>query len=248
MEPSSQLVPGDSEMRIALATSHLRSLPGDTLADLIANATRSRVAAGATIRREGDEGAHFQLVLSGLLRVFVTAKDGRTLTVRYCRPGSLMGTVSLFAAPFSMPASIQAVTDASILSFPPALVRGAAERDALVARALLNELSQRVLSFIAEIPGSAFASVRQRIARHLLDLASAEQNGSELVATVSQQELADAVGTVREVVVRVLREFREQNMIETGRSGITLVNPERLSAEVYPLPVTRVPDQWDHSR
>ena len=78
-------------------------------------------------------------------------------------------------------------------------MRRAAERDVRVARALLDELSERVLSFVVEIP-SAFATVRQRVARHLLDLASERQRGSELVASIGQQDLADAVGTVREVV------------------------------------------------
>ena len=53
---------------------------------------------------------------------------------------------------------------------------------------------------------------------------------------VSQQELADAVGTVREVVVRTLRELRQLGMIETGRRGIRILAAERLLAEAYPDP------------
>lgn len=57
-----------------------------------------------------------------------------------------------------------------------------------------------------EIPGGVFATVRERVARHLLDLASerapdralGHQVGQGLTVTVSQQELAEAVGTVRE--------------------------------------------------
>jgi CRP/FNR family transcriptional regulator len=111
-------------------------------------------------------------------------------------------------------------------------VREAAARDPVVAQALLEELSERVLSFIAEIP-SAFASVRQRVARHLLDLASERQQGSELTAAIGQQELADAVGTVREVVVRALRDLREEGLLQTGRDGIVLIDPDRLAAEAY---------------
>jgi CRP/FNR family transcriptional regulator, cyclic AMP receptor protein len=141
--------------------------------------------------------------------------------------------VSLFASPFSLPATIQAVTDADLLAFRPSVVQRAAERDARVARALIDELSERVLSFIAEIPGSAFATVRQRVARHLLDLASEGQTGPELVAAVGQQDLADAVGTVREVVVRALRELRQAGLLETRREGIVLLDPDRLLSESY---------------
>jgi CRP/FNR family transcriptional regulator, cyclic AMP receptor protein len=112
--------------------------------------------------------------------------------------------------------------------------------DPKVAFALLEELSERVLTFIYEIPDSAFASVRQRMARHLLDLASelaaeqvragAELNG-DLVVAASQSELAEAVGTAREVVVRILRELRHEGIVHTGRTGIIILDPARLVQE-----------------
>lgn len=241
-----------SSVRTAVERSHLRSLPERTTDDLLSSANLIRVPAGGTLHREGDRAAHLELVVSGLLRVYVTALDGRTLTVRYCQAGSILGAVSLFASPFSMPASVQAVTDAEILALSAPSIAHAAERDNRLARALIDELSDRVMSFIAEIPGSAFATVKQRVARHLLDLASANQanqDGRELVVTISQQALADAVGSVREVVVRALRELRADGWIDTGQRGIVLLNPERLSDEAYPSPGgTHVPDRRDPGR
>jgi CRP/FNR family transcriptional regulator, cyclic AMP receptor protein len=141
------------------------------------------------------------------------------------------------------------VTDIEVLAFRPSVVQRAADRDPRVARALLDELSERVLSFIAEIPGSAFATVRERVARHLLDLASEGQRGSQLVAAIGQQDLADAVGSVREVVVRALRELRQAGLLETGRDGIVLLDPERLLREAYTGGTgTNVPGRRNPSR
>jgi CRP/FNR family cyclic AMP-dependent transcriptional regulator len=224
--------PLDSAGRAAIEASHLRSLPPEISAQFIADASRLRVPAGSVLHRQGDFSPHVEIVVFGLVRVYVAAPDGRTMTVRYCRPGALIGVVSLFSSPFSLPATIQAVTDTELLALRASLVRQAAERDARVARALLDELSERVLSFIAEIP-SAFQPVRQRVARHLLDLASESQRGSELRIAIGQQELADAVGTVREVVVRTLRELRLEGLVRTGREGIVILDPERLAAEAY---------------
>ncbi len=67
------------------------------------------------------------------------------------------------------------------------------------------------------------------MARHLLDLAS--QGASELVVSVSQQQLAEAVGTVREVIVRVLRELRAAGVVRTERNRIVILDPARLIAE-----------------
>jgi CRP/FNR family cyclic AMP-dependent transcriptional regulator len=123
--------------RSAIEASHLRSLPADVIATLSADATRLRVPAGSLLHRHGTTSPHFEIVVSGLVRAYVTAPDGRTMTVRYCRPGALIGVVSLFASPFSLPATIQAVTDADLLALRASVGR-ASERDVRVARALLN--------------------------------------------------------------------------------------------------------------
>jgi CRP/FNR family transcriptional regulator, cyclic AMP receptor protein len=223
----------DRHGRAAIAASSLGALPAEVIATLIAGATIVRIPARSTIHRQGEKTPHLELVLTGLVRVQVSAVDGRMMTVRYCRPGALLGAATLYAE-VSRPFSIQALTDSGVLSFRPALVRGLADRDPHVARALLTETSERVMSFVAEFSGHAFANVRQRIARHLLDLASNQQHADELRAPISQQDLADAVGSVREVVVRVLRDLRENGTVETGRDGIVIRDPERLSKIASP--------------
>ncbi len=239
-------LPGDPLLQAALAASHLGGLAPGIVSELLVGASRLTVTAGSTLRRAGDPGAHVELVVDGLVRIYMAAPDGRTLTVRYCRQGSLMGVVSVFRSSYAMLGSIQALVDLDVLVMRAAGVRQLADRELAVARCLLDELSDRVASFSAEIPGTAFATVRQRIARHLMDLASEHQRGPELLAPVSQQELADAVGTVREVVVRTLRDMRTEGLVETGRAGIRLCEPARLYAEVFaPAPADR-PSQDGH--
>jgi CRP-like cAMP-binding protein len=79
------------------------------------------------------------------------------------------------------------------------------------------------------------------VARHLLDLAAAQAGRRPLIAKVTQQELADAVGTVREVVARTLRELRRDGVVNTGRAGVAISSPERLLAEAYPDPAGVAP-------
>jgi CRP/FNR family transcriptional regulator len=138
---------------------------------------RLRVPAGSMVRREGEPGPHVELVINGLVRVFVSSPDGRTLTVRYCRPGSLVGAVSLFRPSYGMPGGIQALVDTELLVLRADRVRAMSDRERAMADALMAELSDRVYQFVVELPGASFATVRQRVARHLLDLASDEQRG-----------------------------------------------------------------------
>src|SRR5262245_53507012 len=97
----------------------------------------------------------------------------------------------------------------SLFSVNSRTLTQAARRDARVAWGVAEELNRRLYETLQQTAVNAFGSVKQRIAAHLLDLASAQQGPrGGLVARVSQQELADAVGSVREVVARVLRDFR----------------------------------------
>jgi CRP/FNR family transcriptional regulator, cyclic AMP receptor protein len=224
---------------MAIAASHLGRVPPAALMALLDACTRLRVPAGGIVRQAGDAGPYLLLVVYGLIRIFLVAPDGRTLTIRYCRRGALIGTVSLFPESYVLGATAQAVTDGDVLTIRPAVVQRLVETDPAVARALLGDLSERVIRFVAEIPGSMFATVRQRVARHLLDLAADRPAGRRLVATVSQQELADAVGTAREVVARVLRDMREEGLVATRRGGIVILEPDRLGGELFTRPTDR---------
>jgi CRP/FNR family transcriptional regulator, cyclic AMP receptor protein len=228
--------PGSAPVvRRAVALSRIGCLPADTIAGLLRGATRATVPAGSTIRPAGERGPHLELVVSGLVRLYMTAPDGRTLTVRYCRPGSLIGLASLFRPGFARPVSSQALVDSNVLHLRPGVVQAAGGRDVRIAAAMIDELSDRIVDWLSEIPGSAFASVRQRVARHLLDLAADQQHGSVLVARISQQQLAEATGSVREVVVRTLRDLRSEGIVETARDRITILRPDRLVGELAEL-------------
>lgn len=220
-------------MLAAVEASHLRELPPEVLDDLFTGAVRTKLPAGSVAHREREAAPYLELVVAGVVRVFVAAPDGRTMTIRYCRPGELLGAMSLFATGFSEPATKQALVDAELVSLSPARVRHVAERDVRVARVFLIELSERARNFVHEIPGSAFASVRQRVARQLLDLASMRpgKRDGELAVQVTQQELAAAAGTVREVVVRTLRQLRECGAVRTERDRIIILDPARLTVE-----------------
>lgn len=225
----------DPDVRHALRASHLAALPDDVLDELLVGAVRLKVRAGRAAHRLHDEEPYLELVVTGVVRVFVTAPDGRTMTIRYCRAGELLGAMSLFATGFAEPATKQALVDTELLRLSAATVRATARRDLRVAGALLDELSERAYGFVNEIPGTVFASVRQRVARQLLDLLStgpAAGADQELAVRITQEGLADAVGTVREVVVRALRQLRESGIVRTERDRIVVLDPGRLSDEV----------------
>jgi CRP/FNR family transcriptional regulator len=168
------------------------------------------------------------VVLSGLLRVFLESPTGRQVTVRYARPGEALGLVHLFGAITAVRA--QAFDATTLWALPGRLIRAIATADATFALAIASECADRTVDAMEELRLVTFGSVRQRLSRHLLDLAACDARGS-LMAKVTQQELADAAGTVREVVARALKEMRDDGLVGEAERGIALLDTPRLDSE-----------------
>ena len=217
----------DPELMAAVEAGPLRDLPVPVVDRILREATLVRASAGTTLYHPGDPvGLH--VVVAGLMRVALTSPEGRQVTIRYARRGEVLGAPVVVAG--SVPVTAHAVTDAAVARTPPELLATLARNDSRVALWLAEELNRRVRGLLDELARNAFFPVRARIARHLLDLATNTQRGARLQVRASQQELADAVGTVREVVTRTLAAMTASGLVETGRDRIRITDPHGLAA------------------
>lgn len=215
----------------ALADSFLGALPRKLVDDLLDRGVRASYPSGTTIYRHGASPRAL-LVVSGLVRVYMSSPDGRQVTVRYARRADVLGIAVLVGGP----ADVGAQTLASTTVFPidAGVLTEAARRDGRVGWALAEELNRRLYENLQQTAVNAFGTVRQRVALHVLDLASEQQGPSgPLVAAVTQQELAEAVGSVREVVARVLRQLRAAGLVETSPQGVRVLDPTGLHDETW---------------
>jgi CRP/FNR family cyclic AMP-dependent transcriptional regulator len=219
----------DREVDDALARSFLAELPTELAGRLRAAGERADYPAGTTVYRPGS-APQAALVVRGLIRVYLSSPGGRQVTVRYARPGDVLGIAVLVGGPASV--GVQAVEASSVLRISARTLTAAARRDPRVCWAIAEELNRRLYAVLEQTAVNAFGSVRQRVAAHLLDLASDRQRPrGRLVAQVSQQELADAAGSVREVVARALRDLRAVGIVATAADSVVILDPVRLYAE-----------------
>jgi hypothetical protein len=116
------------DLEEAVRASHLRGLAPKVLEELFEGASRRKIAAGSVAHWALDDDPYVELVITGVIRVFVTAPDGRTITIRYCRSGELLGAMSLFSEEFTEPATKQALVDTEMLVMDPWKVASASPR------------------------------------------------------------------------------------------------------------------------
>lgn len=193
------------------------------MATLLVGARVFDVAAGDLVFPPGDTQPRVSVVLAGIVRSFVTAADGRQLTVRYGRRGALVGKRSNEIGAHA-PLTAQAFTNCTILEFDRDLFVEVAAEEISLASALVAELSRRLDDVYATVGDSAFGSIRQRVVRHLLALVDDRAVDGAGTVQISQQQLADAVGSSREVVSRVLGDLRRDGHVKTGSREIELLN------------------------
>ena len=221
----------DTDVADAMARSFLGKLPPDVVAALTADGDRTDYPAGSTVYR-GGSAPRAALVVHGLIRVYMTSPEGRQVTVRYARDSDVLGIALIVGGPLNV--SVQALAQSSLFSVNSRTLMEAARHDARVAWAVAEELNRRLDETLQQIAINAFGSVKQRVAAHLLDIASAQQRPqARLVARVSQQELADAVGSVREVVARVLRDLRLAGLVATSPDSVLILDAARLNGECW---------------
>ena len=222
--------PVDDELRGAVRESFLAHLPEDAVAALVGGAVRVEQPAGASVRGPGKP--RVRLVAEGLIRVMRIVPDGRTITQRYMRRGEVGGIAGPFIAANTLGTGRgEAVEHSVYYEFSNEAWRLTAERDPRVAVALLTELSRIAELSMELMANRALASMRQRVVGQLLDSAHYE-DGLDPVAPVTQQQLAEGVGSAREVVARILHALREEHLVATRVGSVVLLEPERLRAEL----------------
>jgi len=127
--------------------------------------------------------------------------------------------------------SVQMIMDSTVIHLDLHTVRRRVDVDPAVGKALAADLAQRYTHCVRTIALHAFGSVVQRVAFDLLDRACRTQlSGGHLEAAVSQQEIADGIGSVRPVVAKGLTAIRARRLVDTAHRRVMIIDPAGLEA------------------
>jgi CRP/FNR family transcriptional regulator len=164
--------PSTTTIDEAVARSLLSEFPPPLRQTLIQDAVHIEIPAGTTLYYEEDE-PRCGLVITGLIRVYMTSTEGRQITVRYARPGDLLGIATIVGGP--APTSVQILTDAALLMLNVQTLQRSGQTEARVGWLMAQEVTRRLYDTLEALAGNTFGSLRQQVARHLLDLAVSRQ-------------------------------------------------------------------------
>lgn len=198
----------------------LRELPAAQLHDLLA-AGAMHLPAGAIVFDENQACMGFPLILSGSVRVIKAAPNGRELQLYRVGPGEsciLSSSCLLGQASYHARGLVEQEVDMLVL--PAGVFRSWLAEHESFRDYIFNLFSERLTDLMQLVSAVAFQKLDQRLAALLAS------KPSPLHST--HQALADELGSVREIVTRLLRNFAEQGWVKLGREQIEITDAPAL--------------------
>jgi CRP/FNR family transcriptional regulator len=216
---------GKTALLAGLSTAELQSLAALT--------TRKRFSAGELLFSEGEPCAGLHIVSSGKVRIFKTSASGREQVLAVEGQGGSVAELPVFdGGPY--PASVVAIEETEMAFISRRNFQAFCIQHPEVALKVLSVVGARLRNLVAIIEELSFTTIRQRLVSALLKMAEAEgkktARGIEFLLPSSHQELANRLGTVRELVSRNLMRLQAEGLLEVDARQIVIKDLPGLTA------------------
>jgi len=212
--------------RVLRAVPAFAGLEPATLEFVAREAIPRPYAAGEVLFLEGEPCAGLFIVESGWLKVVKTSPSGREQIIRIVGAGELFNEVEVFAGVPNQ-TTVLALEPAVVCTISYPAMRQLLHQHPDFARIINENLARRVLQLLALVEDLSLRSVEARLARVLLESASAGEVPRRRWTT--QAEMAARLGTVPDVLNRALRSLVEEGLIELDRRHIKILDPQKLA-------------------
>ena len=196
----------------------LAGLPAERLAELLPAQALMHLPAGTQVFAEHQPCQGFPLLLEGSIKVIKLATSGRELMLYRVAPGgSCIISSSCLLGHTDYNARGIAETPLTLLALPVGAFAALMIEHPPFRDFVFHLFADRIGELMQLVEEVAFARLDQRLAKLILAR-------NETVLGVTHQQLADELGSVREIVSRLLKGFAEQGLVALGREQLTVTD------------------------
>jgi CRP/FNR family transcriptional regulator len=227
-----------SAQRIDLAavlekTALLSNLSPPELQMLAARTVRKLFSAGELLFSEGEPCSGLHIISHGKIRIFKTSVNGREQVLAVNGPGESVAELPVFdGGPY--PASAVAIEDTELAFISRRDFNAYCLEHPAVALKVLVVVGARLRRLVGIIEELSFTTIRQRLISALLKLVQSEgrktERGIEFQLPATHQELANQLGTVRELISRNLMRLQAEGLLDVDARNIVVKDMKGLRA------------------
>lgn len=186
---------------------------------------------GGLVTSPDVDDERLYIVKRGRVRLYRLTPDGKQLTLDILDKGRIVGRMSWLGQELT-DVYAEAIEDAVICSFTPEELQRLIDRFPSIGLNIIRYLSDRLGASEREREVMAFRSVEQRLATRLVELADRfgkpEEAGTAIDARLTQQELADMIGTSRETLATTISSLRERGILQMENHRVVLLDIDGL--------------------
>lgn len=179
---------------------------------------------GQLVATSDDLAQKMYVLMTGKVNLICTNHEGRRLVIATLEPGAVFGEGAL-DTPGDPNVFVEATEPVSIWVIPSGEARNVTMQYPILGWGLLQTYGERLSQVENSLEDVAYKKLPERLATLLLNLADAE---TDAIKGVSHQALADHLGTYRETVSAILRDFKRQGLVELGYRRIQIIDIESL--------------------
>lgn len=192
---------------------------------IFSNAVRAQhFERGQLVANADNLSKQMYVLMSGKVNMVCTNNEGRRLVIATLDPGAVFGE-GAFDTPGGPNVFAEAVEPVAVWMVPAGEARNLTMQYPILGWGLLQTYGARLFQVENSLENVAYKKLPERLAALLIELADEE---TEMIKGVSHQALADHLGTYRETVSAILRDFKRQGLVELGYRRISLVDTETL--------------------
>ena len=206
----------------------LNVLSDDERRSLMRVARRRKFARNEVIFHEGDPGDTLHLVAQGHVAIRVTTPLGDVATVRVLRAGEFFGELAV-VLPAPRNATAVAVDAAETLAVHRSEFEALRDRHPAMQHVLVDALVSEVRRLAVQLLDALYVPVEKRVWRRLAELAQVFSDGENVTIPLTQEELAQVVGTTRPTMNRLLREGEAAGIVQVSRRRVEVTDLAALS-------------------
>jgi CRP-like cAMP-binding protein len=184
---------------------------------------------GTRLYSEGDAAKGCYFLYSGILKVFKTGLEGKEQIIRFAKQGDLIGFRSILSDE-SFCTSAKVIEDAIVCFIPGSVLTKLIQQNSNFALEVMQITCKELGEANNYITDIAQKTVRERLAEVLLHLEDTFGLNSEgyLNISLTREEMANMVGTATESVIRLLAEFKSDELVALSGRKIQIKDQKRL--------------------
>ena len=224
---SEKTVQHDILLRRLQSFEFLRGLDEDALKGLAENAAWKIYPPDAVIFWEEDDESNLYFLQYGSLKVLKAAPDGREQVLRFINAGEVFNEIGALAKRAN-PATAVALEESGIWLIPRLALDKVVVEHPQVALQIIQNMADKIIGLVTLAADLSLKTVEARFAKLLLE--QAEGDVIERRRWTNQTELASRLGTVPDVLSRVIRELTKAGIIEMDKQSIRILDRAALSA------------------